>query len=463
MKNKYLLIILLALISLTYVFEEKKWHESFFNLTDRKELFNEKKLGPLRELKFKNFSLMSGNDFFTLKGAGSNIRLDQTKVEEFFKVIQSLKIKKEFKDIDAPAFIAPDMENFSLEFIFETAHVVLRIGKKSPIDGAFYLEVNDGKLVHWYLVEDVGPQPGVYEMNDTVQDTKYQRLRTFFSLPEDFFYEVRVLAQMGLSPEEFVKKVIKIELKNITNRPYQIFPQKKTTEPAPLTPLKFLDIRYQDFLKQVAELRLSQIYKVFDKKLLKDEAAKWNLLTEQGITYELVLYKKYGSLSGNFLYSENLPYLVEVLSNNAAVFFTPWQFFWDRRIVSLPDFADWGMRDEQIDFKLTKTPFVTLKVPTRKDFFIEGPTGAPPKQAEFKKLFTYFVREADRVSSMDKSLLLQVRQGRIFVMKSRGLEVEAAKVNGELVLYLPKYELYFHFFEGENLTIGREYLDYFGN
>jgi hypothetical protein len=213
----------------------------------------------------------------------------------------------------------------------------------------------------------------------------------------------------------------------------------------------------------VGQLQLSQIYKVFDKKLLKDEVSRWNIMTDKGINYEIILFHKYGSLGGNFLFSESLPYMVEILSNNADLFFTPWQFFWDRKIVALPDFQDWGMSDELIDFKLAKGSNVSLKVPSSKDFFIEGPAKTPPRQDEFKKLFTYFVREADRVSSIDSSLREQVKASSLFTFKTRGLEVIAGKVSGELVFYVPKYELYFHFFEGENLSIGHEFLDFFGN
>jgi hypothetical protein len=448
---------------LTYVFEEKKWHENLFNFNIRKELFNEGIIGALKEIKFKSFSLMADTHSFGLKGSGSNVRLDQSKIDDFFKVIQAIKIQKEFKVADSKAFIAPEMDKYSLEFIFETARIILRIGTKSPIDGAFYLEVNDGKEIHWYLVEDVGPEPGVYSMNDTNRDAKYERLKTYFSLTEEFFYETRIFAQMGLAPEDFTKKIVKVDLKNTTNRSYIIYPQRKTTEPAPLSPLKFLDSRYQEFLTKIGQLQLSQIYKVFDRKLLKDEVSRWNIMVDTGTNYELILYHKYGSLTGNFLFSESLPYMVEILSNSATLFFTPWQYFWDRQIVALPDFKDWGMRDELIGFKLVKGSSIALKIPAAKDFFIEGPRQTPPRQEEFKKLFTYFVREADRVTSTDSSLREQVKSSVLFTLKIRGIEVIVGNVSGELIFYVPKYELYFHFFEGENLSIGHEFLDFFGN
>ena len=102
---------------------------------------------------------------------------------------------------------------------------------------------------------------------------------------------------MGLAPENFTKKIVKVDLKNTTNRSYIIYPQRKTTEPAPLSPLKFLDSRYQEFLTKIGQLQLSQIYKVFDRKLLKDEVSRWNIMVDTGTNYELILYHKYVSQS----------------------------------------------------------------------------------------------------------------------------------------------------------------------
>ncbi len=160
----------------------------------------------------------------------------------------------------------------------------------------------------------------VYQSEDE-GSLKEQRLRTLTTLPEDFFYDTRLLDD-GFRMRHVV-------FDNRLSRPYEVDMDKNITNPPVMEGLSYDLDEFEAWRSMFEGLEAQTVHVSFNETSLKDYRGQLRLKDKDGKTIEFSLFGQYGPLPGDFVITSENSYLYELGDNHAGIFFQNVQDFWN--------------------------------------------------------------------------------------------------------------------------------------
>ncbi|WP_127718168.1 hypothetical protein [Halobacteriovorax sp. HLS] len=317
MKNLYLFIGLIALLSVVYFTQEKKHVEKKEKDDIVSRLVVRKEFGRLEEIQTPyNHLVRRGEDIVYFS---SDFKVSQEKINEFLKRIANIRSKKKLsaEDIKNPKDFFP--EQFpKISFQMEKCRIEFRLGKKLDFSQDFYVEVKTDGVSEYSIAHDITPYEGViYNQEESHRsDHKYQRVKSLFFLPTGFFMDLKVFS------EDFDNSSVKIT--NIRNKSFSIDFKTKMTEPAPIAGIK-VSSNILDYLKRKYESFEAEMYiKDYDKSKLGRKVG--SLETSSAV---FNIFESYNNDHRYYLKAPNYPGIFLIKSGEQRLFLYNVQNLWD--------------------------------------------------------------------------------------------------------------------------------------
>ncbi|MBC7538571.1 MAG: hypothetical protein H7281_07110 [Bacteriovorax sp.] len=396
-KNLILFALLIVAIGFTYWFEERGNDNALKLENKRTEVLNTEHLGELVGVKGLKIDFVKKGDAYYARAddVQIDILLAKARLDEFFKILGSLKVKTFLQDSDVNkvgrAFYIPD-DALKMTFQFEKGEVTFTLGKKLDFDQTFYMEITQEGKKHIVIVKDESPDPGVYKTDQEYQrsEVKYKRLTMVFMLTNVYFYDTRLFKD--LYTDEKIINFDEITISTFRNKKYSIdFKRTLTNPPAPKG-IVYFEENWISFHRTLTHMQGRTVIATYEPSALSEILSQFEVKDRSGRNYTLTLYKKFGEQNGYFL-SSSLDKLLYILKpEDARLFFVNVQDFWKKSI--LPDLKEYVLG---ITFYDRNTDQV--KVIDRELFKVESLKQGPvTRPLEFKKLIDFLKTEGDHVS-----------------------------------------------------------------
>tara|TARA_R110000868_G_scaffold304021_4_gene564522 strand:+ start:6246 stop:7580 length:1335 start_codon:yes stop_codon:yes gene_type:complete len=317
-RNLILFVVLTALLTITWLINEKGGDDHRHELAKAEMVFDPKTEGGLLSLSFEQTTLyLNGDKFFV---GEKRIPANPFKVEELFSTLDSLAAvrklsEEETRSLDMNLAFPKDR---TIDINFRTSKGITLFQIGAPIEtspGKFYAMLGNQVLI----VHDRKPLLMAYAKEDEA-DIKYKRLQAIFSIPPDFFYDTRLFKdELAITAASF---------DNPKAKPYSVDFLKQQTRPLTYPSIAYDQREMKAWLQTLLKLEAGSIIPDYNPKLLKKLRAQIKLKSKDGKSVELSLFSGYGSLKGDFVISSLSPYLFELADNQAGLFFQNLQDFW---------------------------------------------------------------------------------------------------------------------------------------
>lgn len=473
-KSLLLFSIALSLGIYTYYSIEMGHKKAFDEDQARKELFDAQPFGELTGLKFDKVSIVKKDSRWV--DMSSDYPVDGEKLKLILDTLGNLKVQQELMMDDLAkagreTFFPIGSKKFS--FIFQNGDVAVMIGKKLDYEQSFYVEVvlklSDSRALHKFvLAYDSTPQTQPLSEDEYRKNPfKYAKLRAMLSVREDYFHDTHLFKSPFVSNEMLdFGNWKQVDVKNIRNRNFSIFPLQNKTSPLPPLGVAYNPDEMGSSLKRILKMQAASVYFPIKKENLKDEVGEL-VITGKTQVISLRAFKKYGSLEGNFVLPSFEQSIYEISNETMKLFFMSTQDFWEKRAIkSLPQ---GGPPLEENDDFIFEVSFAggadfALSVPAGDNFAVHAlkvDTMVPINNA-FADLFNFLFKSGERVNRMDKDDEKEVKK----IIFPLCLKYKDGKIcllfhDHEIIVYNLAKKLMFHYYVGSESPIALEKQDYF--
>jgi len=391
-KNIVLLIIAVLLATFTYFFEEIGSQDRAKEKELQIALFNFNKLGPIKGFSTENISLVADKTLYRDRESGQLI--SQKIMNQVFTILSSIKMTRIVPVEKTKGFeknFIPSTDH-SFTFHFETTDIKVVLGKQLEFSQSFYLKVISGSEEKIVVGHDSTPLKGSYMKQDFHRNTqKYTRLKNMLGLGPNFFFDKHLFPKMYYSKGRLNWKSIKID--NFRNRLFSIDLSSYSITPRPLPGVEVSKVRMSEIGKSFIEFSGNNIYLKFDKSLLKNMVSAVYLTSNSGDESWIKLYKEYNKEEGYFLLSSSNQ-LFSIGQKKASIFFSNMQNFWTKKLM---------IPKSDFNFRLKIGQKAEQILVSNKQKFVTSSKSKITKHNEFKKLISFFEKEASRVSELDNT------------------------------------------------------------
>ncbi len=440
-RNLILLAVLIALLSVTWLINERGEENHRHEIAQDEMVFDPKQQGGLQSLSFGKTTLhLKGESFFV---GEKKVPANPYKVEELFATLDALAaIRKLSKDevagLDLQLAFPQDQ---IITISFKTSKGITPFIIGAPLitsPGRFYARLGDQVMI----VHDRKPLPMAYEQ-DNEADLKYRRLQTIFSIAPDFFYDTRLF-----------KEPVTIISANFDNPRFKNFSvdfTKMITQPKSYSSLGYDQKEFDAWSRTLISLEAATVLPDYDPKLLKKLRAQLKIKTQDSKTVELSLFSGYGSLKGDFVISSLSPYLFELADNQAGLFFQSLQDFWNLTL-NLPS--------DQLPLVLSSAASkVELTLKSGNVFEVDlNDQSISPKRQYLAVLFNLLTGRARYVSD-----LVDLKYKESFIIKYGNRSFLFASAVDEWLLIDSANKLAYHYLRRDYPDLPEKLEDYFGS
>lgn len=454
-RNLSLFVILVIALAATYIFEEKRNRDNELLEAKKNAIIDTSTFGELVSFKGLKIDIEKKGDKYFAKD--NHLLLSQPKMDEFFKILGGLKIKKtlsdeEIKNVDR-SFYIPNSD-LALSFQFKNGDLKFALGKKLEYDQSFYMEVIRGNQRKIMVVTDESPDPNIYQNESEYKrsEFKFQRLQMLFYLTNVFFYDTRVFAQFNYDEKRINFKTI--DIATFRNRKFTVDFEKTKTNPPIQEGIDYFEENWISFHRVLSTLEGKTMYFPYAKANLTEPLSIFDVVDRDGKKYTLEVYKKYGSLPGYFLKTSFNEYLYELRGEEAKYFFVNVQDFWKKNIFP-------NQKEFNLDIQFPKETATNYKVEIKdKEIFTGSAAGHKIKLAEFKKLIDFLKTESDHISEMNEKpsdLVGKAVMKLYFANRNIGVILEENEVL--VVDFDHKFKM--HYYTGIDIPFSTRSIDYF--
>tara|TARA_R110002049_G_scaffold219962_1_gene391599 strand:- start:246 stop:1583 length:1338 start_codon:yes stop_codon:yes gene_type:complete len=442
-RNLFLLVILSALISITWWFQERGGEIDRAEQEKKELIFDPKEFGGLVSMHFGDVDLYAQDDKFLV--GDERIAANPFKIEEMFEALNSLAVVRKLSEKEAQALNAnlAFRSQSPIKIFFKTMKrdINFLIGSKLATHSSrFYGKLGDTVLI----LEDRRPLLEAYNPDDE-GDLKQERLRSIFTINPEFFYDTRVF----INPI----KVAKATFDNPRVRKSVITDfVKKSTTPKPIAGLGYDLEEFNRWASTFEALEAHHIFPKYDAKLLKDLRAQVKVIDAQGSKIDLSLFSGYGSLPGDFVISSESHYLFELGHNHAGIFFQNVQDFWDISFLKPSESLSLFFKSEEKQ--------IELKVLPGQQFEVEmiSPLDLEPRRDRLAVFYSLLMTRARYVTD-----LIDLDYKQHFVLKADKRTVVFGEVPSQWVIVDSVNKLAYYYNKHDFPDLPSELDQYFGS
>lgn len=404
-KNLFLFGLFVALLGVTYVFQEKRVEKEYDEAQSKDRLLEQE----VTHLKLPSVE--------AVKKDGSWWAEDVLLSHNIFK-----QTEKKLSEIKKIKTIEGEWKNFFPNpFSFEVNHQKWTIGELSLDKQAFYIAKGD-KI---YLAVIEGASHQLTQDETEIEATKLNELMVFLSKPKNELKETQLFRFYPALPMERV--VLNVE----GSLPFELNLKDQTTEPPPIQGIathKDLSGKFFSLLSQInikEELPYSEklkFKKLGELKFLKGtDAVTWELWLKSDKSADAIIIDS----------AKKRAFLV--VGGSLKVFFIQIQDYWDKKVIPSKDFVSFN-RTEAIFIQGEKKAVVTILNREPLAFEVKG---YKVDQAKMEFLIQFIFNlgakdQAERVSLLSKTEKKQV-------LSEDNLRIEI--MGQELVLWRKTEEL----------------------
>lgn len=456
-KNKNLILFVLLVLSVlaTYWFEERGNSNAIKIENKRTEVLNSEGLGELIGVKgLKIDFIKEGSAYYS---RDSKIKMSKDRLDEFFKILSSLKVITFLNDEDVAKvgrpFYIPD-DGMTLKFQFEKGDISFTLGKKLEFDQTFYMEVTQNGKKRIVIVKDESPDPGMYKTDKEYQnsDAKFKRLSIVFMLTNVYFYDTRVFKDFY--PDEKRINFDEISISTFRNKKYSINFQKTTTNPPALNGISYFEENWLSFHQALTHLQGRGVIAPYEPSALSEILSQLEIKDRDGRNITLTVYKIFGEQNGYFLTSSLDKMLYILKPEDARFFFVNVQDFWKKNLFT-------EAKEYTLGVTFYNHAIDQVKV-IDKDLFKVEPvdTRAVVKQLEFKKLIDFLKTGGDHVSPLTEKPS-EILKKNIMQLNFDNRVMSVILEENDLILADFDLKIKIHYYVGATIPFSLKRSDYF--
>ncbi len=448
--NLVLFLVLALGLTITYFVHEKFSTENKVKLEQQSQLLNFESVGDIKRFTSTQADILKeGDQYYTSE---ARYPVNKNKIEEVFLILANLKVKSlidqnEIEKIGYQNFFPKEI--LRLGFYFEKESVFLTLGNKIEFDQSFYIEierVKNGQSQKEILIAyDSSPDQGIYTSEEEMKrsDAKYRRLKAIFYLGDSFYNDLKIFKEQFSHDKIDIKS---ISFATFRNKKFFVDFEKMETGPKIYPGLNYFSDNWIAFYRQFINLSAKSVLHQFKKENLKEPLSIIDIVTKENKKIEVLLYKKYGSLSGYFVMTSTESGLLELDQDTARYLLLNIQDFWDKKI-SLP------LNKYRLEFQNSKKS-ISFEV-TDKDLFTAKSSQGNANVEEIKKFIDFIKTQANHVSVVEKSDQELVSK---YKMKFK-IDSKAYKLIYEdsVLIFLDEMKnIMYHYYVGSELPIETE-------
>lgn len=317
-KNRYLLLILISLLTFIYYFEEVRGIKESYREKNETALLTESELTSLSHLKTgaASFSLHDGRWIFS---NAPKFSLNTNHLSSLVEIISKQKIIRTLSPNEREHLKRTELfTSDATQFYFEGEGFKKRfiIGEKLPHDESYYVERTHNGVVDWLIVKDESPRPTIYSHESAKNSDFFHKRLTSLALLNDHFFIV-------LNPFSFGEaKLVKMELTNLKFPPLEIiFSPSGALRPAPPKGAKYNNEAFEKFSKEFLNLEAVRVITPFKKDALKEKISTIKIYLGDGTHTLATLYQKYEGVTSFFLSVNDSELLYEFSRKIATLLF----------------------------------------------------------------------------------------------------------------------------------------------
>lgn len=317
-KNRYLLLILISLLTFIYYFEEVRGIKESLKDKNETALLTESELTSLSHLKTgaASFSLHEGRWIFS---NSPKLPLSTAHLSSLMEIISKQKIIRTLSQTERENLKRAELfTSDAAQFYFEGEGFKKRfiIGEKLPHDESYYIERTHNGRIDWLIVKDESPRPTIYSHESAKNSDFFYKRLTSLALLNDHFFIV-------LNPFSFGEvKLVKVELTNFKFPPLEIiFSPSGAVRPAPPKGTKYNDEAFEKFSKEFLSLEAVRVITPFNKNSLKEKISTIKIYLGDGSHTIATLYQKYEGATSLYLSVNDSEMLYEFSRKIATLLF----------------------------------------------------------------------------------------------------------------------------------------------
>ena len=454
-KNLFLFLFLIIAIGITYWFEERGNENALKFEKKRTEVLNSENLGELKGVKGLKIDFeKQGENYFS---RDNKINLSKARLDEFYKILGSLKVKTFLKDEDVAKvgreFYIPD-NGLTLTFQFEKGDVSFTLGKKLSFDQTFYMEVTQEGKKKIVIVSDESPDPGAYKTNEEYQrsEAKYKRLSMVFMLTNVYFYDTRVFKDLYPDPKNI--NFDEITISTFRNKKYTLnFKATLTNPPAPKG-IAYFEENWLSFHSSLTNLQGRTVISPYESSALSEVLSQFEIKDRSGRNIVLTLYKIFGDQNGYFLTSSLDKYLYVLKPEEARFLFVNVQDFWKKTFS--PTSKEYPLSLTFFDQKTENVRVIDKEI-----FKIESiNAGLSTRALEFKKLVDFLKTGGDRISELTEKPS-EILKKNIMRLNFDNRALSVILEENEVILVDLDLKIKIHYYVGATIPFSIKRSDYF--
>jgi hypothetical protein len=448
MKNSTLFLILISLLGVTYYWQEYR--------PQKKKL--EEKLHS-RAINLQNFFRIE-LPHMTLKKSDEGIRIENIlfplsvgKVNEFITSMDKIKVVTEMDvDFNDEKAIKEMLGEKPLSFTVRSpeAETKYTLGQKPALTGRFYILREKYYQKKMLLCEDDSHFEHVYS---TEEEVKLKKFYHFYNL---ISYKPLELIEKKIFPENYFSKLETMEVKNNRNRYFLLNFFTQTTVPTSLKGIDYNDSYFRKYIEDMKALELKAIHE--KRNELKDLVSELVLNKEKSIK----LFKKHMDKEGYFISFPDSPFVFEIESYQADLFFHNVQDFWKKKLSFLEPVKKLdGLDFDMSFFSVGKTNKYNIEIIDDEYFkiVIDGRPELEPVMNKFMNLIKVLFGmdkfiSAERVSTYTSDFLEANKRYREFRIEIFGKKLDFYQMNKELVVANVTDGHILHFSNTEKIIFG---------
>ncbi|PIK15055.1 hypothetical protein [Halobacteriovorax sp. JY17] len=320
-RNLGLLALLVGLLCITYFTQEKR------SLTDQKEQDNYSKIldssmyGDLVELQTPFSHIKKYKESFSNFSDGHKV--DQKRVNEFLSRLSHIRASKYLKDISPTQMkeFFPE-DHLKMIFTFENETLEYQLGKKVGFSQDFYVGYKTkSKGVVIAIANDKLPFEGMVNKEEEHRSShKYERVKSLFSLPANFFLDLSVFDN-----EELDRGIV---FSNIRNESFSIDFKSNTTNPPPIHPIETSAAKMGHLRDKLLSLRAVNYLKNVDTAKFSRKVG--SIKTEKGI---YTIYERYNKDQSYYIFNPKNNIYYQFKAGEQKLLLFNIQSVWDLRVI----------------------------------------------------------------------------------------------------------------------------------
>lgn len=379
MKKNIILVVVVFLLGIfAYLQQEKK----FFSATDKLNLNSN-----VQTVSYRYGDLILGRSGFQFKDFP--YPLQNEKIEALIMDLNQIRLIKKINVSaqDLKNFF-PDENNF-----FKLDTVEIKLGDKVPGSAQFYLSVNRGKGIEYYIAAYELPKSDqTYVLSE---EDKFTYIWGIFNYPRLEWYDKNFIKNV-------VGNILRIDFNHYSKKPFSLSFRDYKTIPATYNGI---DLN----LEKVKEFQNQLLNTTFNDVGTKDPTLK-NAIAEltfeaNGMEKKLQLFTEFKGQKGSFVNFTNDQYVYTLDEKNAKIFYFNLSDFW----LKMP-----------LSAELKKSSRFSLELSeddkNYKFFKIDEQVSPSENLSEVVRLFLAIApyEEADRISDLSKDDLIFKRDKGLF-------------------------------------------------